>query len=72
MLAELDEHPHPAALADQIDPEDLRRHRLTIMPAGRKVLTKGLALISDAFESRLARLSAAEQAQFGSLLEKLS
>ncbi|HKU44551.1 MAG TPA: MarR family transcriptional regulator, partial [Polyangiales bacterium] len=56
----------------QIDPDDLRRHRLTITPAGRKVVTKGLALLSDAFEARLARLSAAEQAQFGSLLEKLS
>jgi DNA-binding MarR family transcriptional regulator len=56
----------------QIDPEDLRRHRLTITPAGRKVLTKGLALLSDAIEARLARLSAAEQVQFGSLLEKLS
>ena len=96
VLAEIDEHPHPAELADslsmpkatvtvyvksleaagfvrrQIDPEDLRRHRLSITPAGRKVMTKGLALISDAFEERLARLSATEQAQFGSLLEKLS
>ncbi|HKP61527.1 MAG TPA: MarR family transcriptional regulator [Polyangiales bacterium] len=96
VLAEIDEHPHPAELADslsmpkatvtvyvksleaagfvrrQIDPEDLRRHRLSITPAGRKVMTKGLALLSDAFEARLARLSATEQAQFGSLLEKLS
>src|SRR5262245_60744023 len=96
VLAELDEHPHPAALAEalsmpkatvtvyvksleaagfvkrQIDAEDLRRHRLTITPAGRKVLTKGQALIADAFEARLARLSATEQAQFGALLEKLS
>jgi len=96
VLAEIDEHPHPAELAQalsmpkptvtvyvkslessgfvvrKIDPEDLRRHRLTLTPTGRKVVTKGLALISDAFEARFANLSAAEQAQFGSLLEKLS
>ena len=39
---------------------------------GRKGMTKGLALFSDAFEARLGHLSATEQAQFGSLLEKLS
>jgi DNA-binding MarR family transcriptional regulator len=96
VLAEMDEHPHPAELADslsmpkptvtvyvknleaagfvrrQIDPGDLRRHRLTITPAGRRVMARGLALLSDAFGKRLARLSAAEQAQFGALLEKLS
>jgi DNA-binding MarR family transcriptional regulator len=96
VLAEIDEHPHPAELAvvlsmpkptvtvyvknleasgfvlRKIDPEDLRRHRLTLTPIGRKVVTKGLALISDAFEARFANLSATEQAQFGSLLEKLS
>jgi DNA-binding MarR family transcriptional regulator len=95
VLAEMDDHPHPAELADalsmpkpsvtvyvkrleaagfvrrQIDPGDLRRHRLTITPAGRKVMVRGLALLSDAFGTRLARLSAAEQAQFDALLEKL-
>jgi hypothetical protein len=35
-------------------------------------MARGLALLSDAFGKRLARLSAAEQAQFGALLEKLS
>ena len=96
VLAEIDEHPHPAELAQalsmpkptvtvyvknlessgfvvrKIDREDLRRHRLTLTPTGRKVVTKGLTLISDAFEARFANLSATEQAQFGSLLEKLS
>jgi DNA-binding MarR family transcriptional regulator len=95
VLAEMDEHPHPAELADalsmpkptvtvyvkrleaagfvrrQIDPDDLRRHRLTITSAGRKVMVRGLALLSDAFGKRLARLSAAEQTQFDALLEKL-
>jgi DNA-binding MarR family transcriptional regulator len=95
MLAAIDEHPHPAGLADvlcmpkptvtvylkrleavgfvcrEIDPGDLRRHRLSVTPAGRKVLTRGQSLLSEAFGVRLARLNAAEQAQLASLLEKL-
>src|ERR1700761_6936425 len=78
MLAAIDEHPHPAALADalcmpkptvtvylkrlegaslvrrEIDPADLRRHRLTLTPAGRKLMTRGLSLLSEAFGERLA------------------
>src|SRR6478752_5139044 len=62
VLAEIDEHPHPAELAlhlsmpkptitvylkrieaagllrREIDPTDLRRHRLLVTPAGRKIL----------------------------------
>jgi DNA-binding MarR family transcriptional regulator len=96
VLAAIDEHPHPAELADvlsmpkptvtvylkrlgaaglvrrEIDPDDLRRHRLTLTPAGRKVMTRGLALLSEAFNARLSRLSAAEQAQLAALLEKLN
>ena len=96
MLAAIDEHPHPAEVADvlcmpkptvtvylkrleeadfvrrEIDPGDLRRHRLTVTPAGRKVMTRGLALLSEAFSARLSRLSTAEQAQLAALLEKLN
>lgn len=96
LLAEIDEHPFPAALAVQlcmpkptvtvnlkrleaagfvrreIDATDLRRHRLIITTAGRKVMTRGLALLSKAFGERLARLSAGEQAGLNTLLEKLS
>ena len=95
MLAAIDEHPNPAALADTlcmpkptvtvylkrleaigfvrraIDPGDLRRHRLSVTPAGRKVLTQGQTLLTEALGLRLARLSAAEQAQLAALLEKL-
>jgi DNA-binding MarR family transcriptional regulator len=95
ILAAIDEHPHPAALADtlcmpkptvtvylkrlvaanlvrrEIDAGDLRRHRLNLTPAGRKVMVKGLALLSEAFASRLSRLSGAEQVQLAALLEKL-
>jgi DNA-binding MarR family transcriptional regulator len=96
MLAAIDEHPHPAEVADvlcmpkptvtvylkrleeadfvrrEIDPGDLRRHRLTVTPAGRKVMTRGLALLSEAFSARLSRLNTAEQVQLAALLEKLN
>lgn len=96
VLAEIDEHPHPADLAvtlcmpkpsvtvhlksleaagfvrREIDAQDLRRHRLLVTPAGRKVMTRGLALLSDAYGERLSRLSSGEQAELKRLLEKLS
>jgi DNA-binding MarR family transcriptional regulator len=96
VLAEIDDHPHPAELAvrlsmpkpsvtvyvkhleaagfvrREIDTSDLRRHRLQVTAAGRRIMTRGLALLSDAFGARLARLSAAEQAELGALLTKMS
>ena len=96
VLAELDEHPHPAELATtlcipkptitvnlkrleaagfirrEIDASDLRRHRILLTPSGRKAMTKGLALLSEAYGERLGRLTAAEQGELKSLLEKLS
>ena len=96
VLADIDEHPHPAELAAalcmpkptitvylkrlesagllrrEIDATDLRRYRLSMTPAGRKVATRGLALLSEAFAQRLSRLSATEQTQLNQLLEKLS
>jgi DNA-binding MarR family transcriptional regulator len=95
LLAELEAHPHPAALAEallipkpsvtvyvkrleaagflrrEIDSADLRRHKLSLSPEGRKVMTRGLALLADAFNVRMGRLTAAQQAQFKALLEKL-
>jgi DNA-binding MarR family transcriptional regulator len=91
VLAELDAHPHPAALAEallmpkpsvtvyvkrleaagfvkrEIDSSDLRRHKLSLTPDG----TRGLALLADAFGERMGRLTAAQQAEFKALLEKL-
>ena len=96
VLAEIDEHPHPADLAAtlcmpkptitaylksleaaglvkrEIDAADLRRHRLMVTAAGRKVMTKGLALLSQAFGERLGRLSAGEQSELKGLLEKMA
>jgi DNA-binding MarR family transcriptional regulator len=96
VLAELDEHPHPAELAcllsmpkptvtvyvkrleaagflrREIDASDLRRHRLILTADGRRTLARGLALLLNAFGARLGRLSAAQQAELATLLEKLS
>jgi DNA-binding MarR family transcriptional regulator len=96
VLAEIDDHPHPAELAlrlsmpkpsvtvylkhleaaglvrREIDPADLRRHRLTVTAAGRRIRTRGLTLLSEAFGARLERLSTAEQAELCALLEKMS
>ncbi|MES1179286.1 MAG: MarR family transcriptional regulator [Myxococcales bacterium] len=56
----------------EIDTADLRRHRLTVTPAGRKVMARAQALLSGAFGARLSRLSSAEQAELGALFEKMT
>jgi DNA-binding MarR family transcriptional regulator len=56
----------------EIDATDLRRHRLIVTPAGRKVMTRGLTLLSEAYGARLGRLTAREQSELKDLLEKLS
>jgi DNA-binding MarR family transcriptional regulator len=95
LLAELDDHPHPAGLAEallipkpsvtmytkrleaaglvkrEIDSADLRRHRLSLTPDGRKTLTKGLALLTKTFGARMGRLTAAQQTELEQLLEEL-
>jgi DNA-binding MarR family transcriptional regulator len=58
-------------LRREIDAADLRRHRLLLTPAGRKTMSRGLALLSDGFGARLERLSGTERTAFQSLLEKL-
>src|SRR6201993_1939791 len=55
----------------EIDPADLRRHRILLTPAGHKATTDGLALLSDAFNQRLERLTVAQQKELKSLLEKI-
>src|ERR1700730_10828726 len=59
-------------LRREIDTADLRRHRLVLTPDGRKAMTRGLALLSGAYGTRLGRLSAAQQATLRTLLEKLN
>ena len=55
----------------EIDSADLRRHRLLLTPAGRKATADGLCLLSDAFNQRLRRLSAAQQKELKNLLEQM-
>jgi len=96
VLADIDDHPHPAALADalcipkpsmtvylkhleklglvkrEIDPNDLRRHRLTVTAAGRKVLAKGLPMMAEAFGERHDKLTPAQQAELAKLIALMS
>ena len=55
----------------EIDPADLRRHRLQLTPAGRRTTKDGLALLSDAFGKRLERLTRAQQKELKKLLEQI-
>ncbi len=55
----------------EIDPSDLRRHRMELTPAGRQATNDGLALLSDAFSKRLQRLSRAQQKELKNLLEQI-
>lgn len=55
----------------EIDPEDLRRHRLTLTAAGSATVTGARAVLSDRFGKRLARLDGAERGELQGLLEKL-
>ena len=55
----------------EIDGADLRRHRLILTSEGRKTMSRGLAILSKAFDARLARLNSAQQSELGTLLEKL-
>lgn len=58
-------------LGRQIDPGDLRRHRLHLTPRGQDVLERALEALSGVFEERLGRLTAVERVQLGQLLDKL-
>jgi len=55
----------------EIDPADLRRHRLLLTQAGRQATRDGLSLLSDAFNERLARLTAKQQRELKNLLEQI-
>jgi DNA-binding MarR family transcriptional regulator len=55
----------------EIDPADLRRHRLLLTAAGRKVAADGLALLSAEFNKRLGRLTVAQQKELKGLLERI-
>ena len=58
-------------LKREIDSADLRRHRLALTAEGRKVMTRGMAALAEAFGERLARLGSVQQQELQVLLEKL-
>jgi MarR family transcriptional regulator, temperature-dependent positive regulator of motility len=55
----------------EIDPSDLRRHRLLLTPAGRGVAADGMGLLSGEFDKRLGRLTVAQQKELKGLLERI-
>jgi DNA-binding MarR family transcriptional regulator len=55
----------------EIDPLDLRRHRLHVTEAGREVMSAGMEILTEAFGARLARLTPGQQAELQALLESM-
>jgi DNA-binding MarR family transcriptional regulator len=55
----------------EIDPADLRRHRILLTAPGRKAAKDGLVLLSNEFNKRLERLTATQQKDLKNLLEKI-
>jgi MarR family transcriptional regulator, temperature-dependent positive regulator of motility len=55
----------------EIDPSDLRRHRLLLTATGRKAAAGGMSVLSEEFNKRLGRLTAAQQTELKNLLEKI-
>ncbi|WP_235192592.1 MarR family winged helix-turn-helix transcriptional regulator [Mycobacterium asiaticum] len=55
----------------EIDPADLRRHRLLLTDSGRRATADGLALLAREFDKRLERISAAQRNELKNLLEKI-
>ncbi|WP_096410633.1 MarR family winged helix-turn-helix transcriptional regulator [Thermus thermophilus] len=58
-------------LAREVDPEDLRRHRLRLTPKGAKALRRAEALMAEAFARRASRLREEERAELLRLFAKL-
>ncbi|WIB11339.1 MULTISPECIES: MarR family winged helix-turn-helix transcriptional regulator [unclassified Curtobacterium] len=55
----------------EIDPADLRRHRLAVTPEGAQTLDEALEVLSAKFDEWLVRLDTDEQAELQRLLAKL-
>jgi DNA-binding MarR family transcriptional regulator len=56
----------------ELEPDDLRRFRLTLTAPGRKAMEKARAIFEEAFGRRLARLTQAQRAELQRLLEQMS
>jgi DNA-binding MarR family transcriptional regulator len=56
----------------ELEPDDLRRFRLTLTAPGRKAMEKARDLFEEAFGRRLGRLTQAQRAELQRLLEQMS
>jgi DNA-binding MarR family transcriptional regulator len=59
-------------LRREIDPVDLRRHRLILTEKGEDITAKARNVLSEKYAARLARLDGDERSEFSKLLEKLT
>jgi len=55
-----------------MQPDDLRRFRLTLMPSGRKAMEAARAILDEAFGRRLARLTPTQRAELMRALERMT
>jgi DNA-binding MarR family transcriptional regulator len=55
-----------------MQPEDLRRFRLTLTPSGRKAMEAARQILDQAFGRRLARLTVAQRAELMRALERMA
>jgi DNA-binding MarR family transcriptional regulator len=55
----------------EIDPGDLRRHRLALTPRGAEVLAEVRAVLAETFEQSLSQLDATERSALETVLTKL-
>jgi len=56
----------------EIEPGDLRRFRLTLMPAGRRAMEQARSILDQAFGGRVERLTQAQIAELARILERMS
>jgi MarR family transcriptional regulator, temperature-dependent positive regulator of motility len=58
-------------LRREIDPGDLRKHRIKLTAGGRAIVRQGLKLLAQSFQPRLDRLSVAQQRELKAILERM-
>ncbi len=56
----------------ELQPNDLRRFKLTLTPAGRKAMEKARAVLEETFDQRLQKLTAPQRAELRRLLERMT
>lgn len=68
LLKRLEKHEY---LKRSSEPDDLRKFRFTLTPAGRKALSKGETIVGRSFDRMLSNLSATERKQLFKLFSAL-